>query len=291
MFKKLLFIVAAFSLLIGTSYAASLKTFEFVGSVADKSHSAVVKEAKNALSKNFSVINVYNPGGMKNLSVILLKDKEYLNAVDKAGRKAFFAIPLRVGVETKDSKSNISFLNPRYTIAAFSTKNKVKKAADKEKTKLMNDLKAINGISGAPKEYGYSFDDDDSIAEWSMMGKSIHTLNTIGEFKNNKSAKAAVNTALKVKKNGWNKVYEVDLSNAVVIGITKPAEEKEAFQIGGTDHIAAFPIELVIKNGKVIALPEMYRMSLYFMDAGMGAFMAHMSMPGRIDDSINGLLK
>lgn len=290
MFKRLLFVVAAFALLIGTSYAASLKTFEFVGSVANKSHSAVVKEARSALSKNFTVINVYNPSGMKNLSVIVLKDKEYLNAVDKAKRKAFFAIPLRVGVETKSSKSNISFLNPRYTIAAFSNKNKVKKAADQEKTKLLNDLKTVSGISGVPKGYGYS-SDDDSIAEWSMMGKSIHTLNTIGKFKNNKSAKAAVNAALKAKKNGWSKVYELDLPNAVVIGITKPAEEKEAFQIGGTNHITAFPIELVIKNGKVIALPEMYRMSLYFMDAGMGAFMAHMSMPGRIDDSISGLLK
>jgi len=290
MFKRLLFIVAIFSLLIGTSYAANLKTFEFVGSVANKSHGAVVQEAKKTLSKNFTVIGTYSPSGMKNLSVIILKDKTYLNAVDKAKRNAFFAIPLRVGVETKGNKSNISFLNPRYTIAAFSKKNNVKKAADKEKVKLLNDLKAISGISGTPKEYGYS-SDDDSLAEWNMMGKSLYTLNKIGKFKDNKSAKAAVNAALKAKKNGWGKVYEVNLPNAIVIGITNTKYEKEAFQIGGVNHITAFPIELVIKSSEVIALPEMYRMSLYFMDAGMGAFMAHMSMPGSIDDSLSSLLK
>jgi len=287
MFKRFLFTIALFSLLIGTSYAASLKTFEFVGSVANKSHSAVVQEVKKALSKNFTVVGT---PGMNNLSVIILTDKTYLNAVDKAKRNAFFAIPLKVGVITKNNKSNISFLNPRYTIAAFSKKNNVKKVADKEKAKLLNSLKAISGISGTPKAYGYS-SDDDSLAEWNMMGKSLHTLNTIGKFKNNQSAKAAVDAALKAKKNGWSKVYEVDLKNAIVIGVANPAYEKEAFQIGGTNHLTAFPFELVIKSGEVIALPEMYRMSLYFMDAGMGAFIAHMSLPGEIDDSLSGLLK
>jgi len=31
---------------------------------------------------------------------------------------------------------------------------------------------------------------------------------------------------------------------------------------------------------------EMFRMDMYFWDAGMAAFMDHMSMPGIIDESI-----
>jgi len=87
-------------------------------------------------------------------------------------------------------------------------------------------------------------------------------------------------------------VYQIKLGGAVVVGVSNPKYEKEAFQIGGDNHLCAFPIELVIyKNGEIKALPEMYRMSIYFMDAGMSAFAAHMSMPGEIDDSLKGLLK
>ena len=56
---------------------------------------------------------------------------------------------------------------------------------------------------------------------------------------------------------------------------------------------SAFPIEVVVyaqdDKAMVKSLDEMYRMKLYFEDAGKWAFMKNMSMPGDIQDEIEEL--
>ncbi len=290
MIKRIILLLVSFGLLASTAVAQTLHTFELVGTVSGKSHKNVVNSVKATLSKEFKVLNVYNPGALSNESVIILSDSSYYSTVNKVDKNAFFGIPLRVGIQTKKGTSYISFVNPEYVMAAFSKSNTMKTAAKDEFNKLANALKKVPGITCNPKPYGYSAEAD-ILADWNMMGKSLYTLIHIKKFGSNAKAKSALDKALKAKKNGWSKVYEVDLPKAIVIGVTKPSVEKTSFEIGGFNHLTAFPIELVIKDGEVIALPEMYRMSLYFMDAGMGAFMAHMSMPGEIDRSLEGLLK
>lgn len=97
-----------------------------------------------------------------------------------------------------------------------------------------------------------------------------------------------------------SEVYSPD-STAVLLGITRPRTEAISFKIVGKDesegnmcpginHIPAYPIEvLLLMNGNKITVQtprEMFRMDMFFWDAGMGAFMNHMSMPGILDDSI-----
>ncbi|MBI4690683.1 MAG: hypothetical protein HY754_10540 [Nitrospirae bacterium] len=52
----------------------------------------------------------------------------------------------------------------------------------------------------------------------------------------------------------------------------------------------AFPIEVIVyrEDGmvKVATLDEMYRMKVYFEDAGKWAFMKNMGMPGAIEKEI-----
>jgi hypothetical protein len=89
---------------------------------------------------------------------------------------------------------------------------------------------------------------------------------------------------------------------ALLLGITRPRTEGVSFHIAGVsrenktnrcpgiDHATAYPIEILIikDNGitKVYTQREMFRMDMYFWDAGMSAFMNHMSMPGILDESI-----
>jgi len=96
-------------------------------------------------------------------------------------------------------------------------------------------------------------------------------------------------------------VYSPD-STSVVLGITRPQTEGLSFQIAGSkretnsykcpgvDHLVAYPIEVLItqKDGqlKVSTPREMFRMDMYFWDAGKMAFMNHMSMPSVLDESI-----
>ena len=91
-------------------------------------------------------------------------------------------------------------------------------------------------------------------------------------------------------------------SRAVLLGITRPRTEALSFQIAGEkrsddnnlspgmDHVTAYPIEILIlaEDGKlrVLSLREMFRMDMYFWDAGKMAFMNYMQMPGTLDESI-----
>ncbi|MBI9071737.1 MAG: hypothetical protein JEY94_09070 [Melioribacteraceae bacterium] len=91
-------------------------------------------------------------------------------------------------------------------------------------------------------------------------------------------------------------------STAVLLGLTRPRTEAVSFNIAGAsredetnlcpglDHLCAYPIEVLIIEDedviKVYSPREMFRMDMYFWDAGMNAFMNHMSMPAILDESI-----
>ncbi|MEN8194151.1 MAG: hypothetical protein ABFS12_15110 [Bacteroidota bacterium] len=102
----------------------------------------------------------------------------------------------------------------------------------------------------------------------------------------------------------WKTVSKISSPDgkAVLVGLTRPRTEGVSFNIAGSsreednnkcpgiDHAAAYPIEVMFieEDGKVNVYTqrEMFRMDMYFWDAGMPAFMDHMSMPGILDDSI-----
>lgn len=89
-----------------------------------------------------------------------------------------------------------------------------------------------------------------------------------------------------------------------VLGLSGRAMESKSFEIvrSGSDnarndltcpgiaHAAAYPLELVVieRNGgvDVVLVDAMYRMKMYFEDAGKWAFMKNMGMPGSIADEI-----
>ncbi|MCB9259703.1 MAG: hypothetical protein H6612_10185 [Ignavibacteriales bacterium] len=102
----------------------------------------------------------------------------------------------------------------------------------------------------------------------------------------------------------WKVISQIESpkNNAILLGITRPRTEGVSFNIAGSsrendknmcpgiDHAGAYPIEILLLQEKdkinVYTQREMHRMDMYFWDAGMSAFMDHMSMPGILDDSI-----
>jgi len=102
----------------------------------------------------------------------------------------------------------------------------------------------------------------------------------------------------------WRVVSEIisPKKDAILIGITRPRTEAVSLKIAGSsredennmcpglDHAAAYPIEVLLiqenNSIKIYTQREMHRMDMYFWDAGMSAFMDHMSMPGILDESI-----
>jgi len=86
----------------------------------------------------------------------------------------------------------------------------------------------------------------------------------------------------------------------VVLGITGEPMEAKSFDIVGAgadasrrvmacpgiDHAASYPLELVLvqedQTVHIQVVDEMFRMKMYFEDAGMMAFARNMGMPGSL---------
>lgn len=102
----------------------------------------------------------------------------------------------------------------------------------------------------------------------------------------------------------WHVVAEAQFDgvNAAVLGITRNRTEALSFHIcgmkresdtnttPGIDHVCAYPIEVAIfeEDGKIKVgtAREMFRMDMFFWDAGKWAFMKFMNMPKMLDNSI-----
>jgi len=102
----------------------------------------------------------------------------------------------------------------------------------------------------------------------------------------------------------WRIISEIATPDGkgMLLGFTRPRTEGVSFNIAGMsreddtnmcpgiDHAAAYPIEVLLleEDGKinVYTQREMFRMDMYYWDAGMAAFMDHMSMPAILDESL-----
>ena len=105
---------------------------------------------------------------------------------------------------------------------------------------------------------------------------------------------------------GMHLVYEVDLSElgVILLGTTGSSMEAKSFSIvgAGSDksrkdfdcpglaYAGAYPMEVVVMDDggavKVYMVDVMFRMKMYFEDAGKWAFMKNMGMPGSIDEDL-----
>ncbi len=110
---------------------------------------------------------------------------------------------------------------------------------------------------------------------------------------------------------GMKVAYELNLTNqnVVIFGSTSPRTELKSFNIvkAGSDksrkkfacpgiaHAAGYPIEVVVSKEddgvKVRLVNIMFRMKMYFEDAGKWAFMKNMGMPGSIQDELQDQIK
>jgi hypothetical protein len=94
----------------------------------------------------------------------------------------------------------------------------------------------------------------------------------------------------------------------VILGVSGAAMEAKAFGIVGAGnddarssfscpglaYAPAFPVELVIRRDgaqvRVETIDAMFRMKMYFEDAGQMTFARNMLMPGSIADELKGIV-
>jgi uncharacterized protein (DUF302 family) len=266
-----------------------------------------VKAAADALEgRGWRVLASYESGVKKGCGFrahnIVVHSAEYAGKVMSHGPLSAFALPLRVGVYEDEKGINIAFLNPasiNRTVLGDGVGEEMSRAAMKELSDIIS-----SAVKGSVV--------NEQIGEMRSGGKvgGMGGGDFLKKVEEIYSGEDFGETARKVKdgilsnEKGWKLIYALPLEglDAVIYGLTEAETEAKAFDIAGEkrsskdyrcpgiDHAPAFPIEVVLyKDGgavKVVILDEMYRMKVYFQDAGNWAFMKNMGMPGRIEKEV-----
>lgn len=269
-----------------------------------------VKNAESALAKGgWQVLASYEdavPEGCKfKAHTLVINSPEYAKKIMAHGPAAAFAIPLRVGIFTDENGINLSFLNPasiNRTVLGDTTEKDLSLSTMKHLENVLASVgkgAVVNRQIGEIRSKGYV----------GGMGGGAFSTKVVEIYKKEDRGSAFNEVAAKVKEgiasNGkeWKLVYTLEPAKDVVIyGVINRKTEARAYGIAGEkresdknscpgiDHSPAFPIEVVIMKDrgmvKVVTLTEMYRMKMYFQDAGNWAFMKNMSMPGQIEKEI-----
>lgn len=307
-----LFTALALFLAASVSFAAEYGVYVKVVEKAKGSFDEVSARVDSALKNaGWEVLATYNPGLPEGCPfrsrVVVFSSPSYAKSIMANGVKAAFALPLRAGIYEDESGINVAVLNPasinrtmihetRLDDLSLSTINSIVDAISKEVPgtvvkKQIGELRnkgRVGGMGGGDfldkVEEVYAAQDD-SDAAFRKVSESVRR----GILENKKN---------------WKLLYTLDLSahGALIFGVTEAKMEGRAFRIAGEkrssdtyrfpgiDHNSAFPIEVIVyKDGgkvRVVLLDEMYRMKVYFEDAGKWAFMKNMRMPGQIQDEI-----
>ncbi len=305
----LLVVLLAYSpVLAAEEYGVYIKVIE----KARGSFDEVSSSLESALKKDgWEILGSHDTGVPEKCGfrsrVISFSSEEYAATILKNGVKAAFALPLRAGIYEDEKGINIAFVNPssinrtiidETALDAFSlvTANAigetisgtVKGNVVNEQAGQIRKKGKIGGMGG-----GDFLNKIDEIRSFPESADS--TIRQIAE---------KVKSGILRNDMDWKLMYSYDLADrgAVIYGTTRKATEGKAFRIAGEkrkadtntcpgiDHGAAFPIEvLVYKDGgqvKVVLMDGMYRMKMYFEDAGKWAFMKNMTMPGKIEKEI-----
>lgn len=239
--------------------------------------------------------------------------------VMKTGARSAFALPLRLAVFEDDLGVHLGAVNPQ-SIA----RTVVAESFQAPSTELVNQLRTMTATGfpgravmvpyGQPREKGLIDKTMGVVAggpfpdkiEQVRKSRAVPGL-TVAVVADNIAAAGARPT----RRWGLRQVYRLDLpaQNAVLLGFSGGPMESKSYQIvgpgmddsrsgfacPGLDHVPAYPVELlVVQEGdevKVLLVDVMFRMKMYFEDAGKMKFAANMAMPGSIEDELRGLVE
>jgi hypothetical protein len=272
---------------------------------------AIAEAAPAAGFETLALVPVGSPEGCGyTASVVALYQPDYAKRVLTANRKTGpFAIVDRVNVFEDEDGVHVSVVNPRSILRTVLMDDTAHSALIEEH---LADLRGL--ILGAAEG-------EESEQEYGKVRKKGHIGRTMGVMAGGPFDKKVqdvsvvggedwrvmagrVEDALKVEGPKWGTglAYALELPEfeLTVFGTTGTPLDTKSFEIVGAGadgsrkklscpglaHAGAYPIELVVaREGATIrtqTVDSMYRMKMYFEDAGKWAFMKNMGMPGSI---------
>ncbi len=311
--KFIISVLFCMILVLSTSavFAEDYGVFVKVIEKAQGSWTEVASKVESALKKaGWEVLATHNSGIPEGCNyhgkVIIFTSSDYSKKMLAHDIKGAFALPLRVGVFDDSHGVNVAVLNPA------SINRTVLNTSEIEAFSLST-LKSISNtiISAVPgNTVNTQMGEIRNSARVEGLGGGDFTDKIVPIYvshndseSNLKKLAARVKDGIIKNTDQWKLIYTLDLSSkgAIVFGVTSEKMEKLSFnvarekgsklyQIPVLYHNTAFPIEVVLyrEDGKikVVTLDEMYRMKLYFQDAGAWEFIKHIRKPAQIQEEI-----
>lgn len=272
----------------------------------------------------WQVLAAYNGGAGRGCGygsrIVAVHAPAYTRALLAHGSRAAFAVTLRFAVFEDEAGTHVAMVNPvsiNRTIVAEQGVDDVSQAIVREASRIV--AGAAHGVA-AHRPYG-------QVRRRGLIGRTMGIM-AGGPFPDkietvyaasDASPAALTATADRVwaalqagGRGRWQLrgLYRLDLPEhgVVVLGVSGAAMESRAFEIvgAGSDdsrsgyrcpgiaYGPAFPLEVTVQRDsagvRVTLVDEMYRMKMYFEDAGKMRFAANMGMPGSIEDELRGLI-
>ena len=277
---------------------------------AEGSFEDSVKATEDALNAaGYDVLASYASGveeecGLRAHNIAFLPTG-YANKIMAHGPTAAFTLPLRASIYEDESGINLDFINPssiNRTVLGDDIATELSASVAQDVANILSGSikgKAINEQIGKVRKKGY--------VGGMGGGKFLKKIETVHEGGSYADIAAKVKEGISTNTLGWKLVYSFEPAEGIsIFGITNLETEARSFDIAGQkrsnknfkcpglDHAPAYPIEIVVYSedgkAKVVILDGMYRMKVYFEDAGNFAFMKNMTMPGHIENEIEEII-
>ncbi len=276
---------------------------------------AIADAAPGAGFEKLALVPIGSPEGCGySASVVALYQPDYATKVLTANRKTGpFALADRINVFEDENGVHVSVVNPRSILRTVLLEDEAHFALIEghlaDIRKLI--LGAVKG-EASEQEYGQvrrkgHIGRTMGVVAGGPFDKKVQDLAVVGG-KDWKDMAGRVERALEVQGAEWGMklAYALELPEfqLTVFGTTGTPMDSKSFTIVGAGadesraelscpglaHAGAYPLEIVVtQEGPTIRtriVESMYRMKMYFEDAGKWAFMKNMGMPGSIESEI-----
>ncbi len=236
------------------------------------------------------------------------------------GATAAFAVPVRLVLFEDEAGKHLAAVNPLSIARTIVAETGFEASSEA----LLRDLAHLAaGLHGHAVNRGFGQVRDRGLIGRTMgvmaggpFPEKVHVLASTPSSRPEDLGAFADRIAAAIERGGargrWQirNVYRIELADpgVIVLGVSGAAMEAKSFAIVGAGgdgsrsryrcpglaHAAAYPIEIVIHrdggNLRATTVDGMYRMKMYFEDAGKMKFAANMGMPGSIEDEIRALV-
>jgi uncharacterized protein (DUF302 family) len=248
---------------------------------------AQVEAVRGKLKKDgFEVVGEYDPYDNTHILVATSPDLKKLAAQEP---NMVYLLGLRVAVtHLDDGTTQVAFANPEYYRNAYRVNASLKLTYEKLVAALgkVKDFGSIGVDSDKLRNYNYAFG-----MEYFTDAVPLAT------HKNHADALQAVNNALKEKRGGVTKVYEVSVpeSSLTVVGVSMTdgmsgdQAVMKTIDVMIPRHSPHLPYEMAIFDNKVFALHPRFRIAIGFPDlkmVGDHGFMKLMKTPEAIEKAL-----